>query len=107
MTSMKCRELCWLGLTLVALANVAAFAAEDGSAVPDSNAVPVTFNKHIAPLLFQNCVTCHRPGEVAPFSLLSYADAKKRAQQLQTVTADRFMPPWKSVAGHGSFLGER
>ena len=68
---------------------------------------PVTFNKHIAPLLFQNCAACHRPGEVAPFSLLTYGDAKKRAKQLETVTSERFMPPWKSVAGHGTFLGER
>ncbi|HUQ69990.1 MAG TPA: hypothetical protein VM165_10730, partial [Planctomycetaceae bacterium] len=67
----------------------------------------VTFNKDIAPLFFQKCADCHRPGEVAPFALLTYADAKKRSQQLQTVTTDRFMPPWKSVAGHGTFQGER
>ncbi len=68
---------------------------------------PVTFNKQIAPLVFKHCVVCHRPGEVAPFSLLTYADVKKRAKQLQTVTTERFMPPWKSVAEHGSFAGER
>jgi len=38
-----------------------------------------TFNKDIAPILYQNCATCHRPGEVAPFSLLAYEDAAKRA----------------------------
>ena len=68
---------------------------------------PVTFTKDIAPLLFKHCVTCHRPGEVAPFSLLTYAAANKRAKQLQTVTSERFMPPWKSVAGHDPFVGER
>lgn len=67
----------------------------------------LTFNKHIAPLVFKQCATCHRPGEVAPFSLLSYADVKKRAEQIQTVTAQGIMPPWKSVAGHGSFIDER
>lgn len=36
-----------------------------------------TFNKDIAPILYQNCATCHRPGEVAPFPLLTYADAAK------------------------------
>src|SRR4051794_28725419 len=67
----------------------------------------VTFNKHIAPLVFERCAGCHHPGEVAPFSLLSYGDAKKRAEQIAKVTGDRFMPPWKSVEGHGRFLGER
>src|SRR5438874_8141847 len=67
----------------------------------------VTFNKHIAPVLFKNCAGCHHPGEVAPFSLLTYGDAKRRAKQLAQVTADKFMPPWKSVEGHGKFLGER
>jgi hypothetical protein len=40
---------------------------------------PVTFNKDVAPILFTNCVSCHRPGEAAPFSLLTYEDAKRRA----------------------------
>src|SRR5262245_3849822 len=67
----------------------------------------VTFNKHIAPLVFERCAGCHHPGEVAPFSLLSYDDVKRRAKQIAQVTADRYMPPWKSVEGHGRFLGER
>src|SRR6476620_8910193 len=67
----------------------------------------ITFNKHIAPLVFERCAGCHHPGEVAPFSLLSYGDVKKRAKQIVQVTTDRFMPPWKSVEGHGSFVAER
>jgi hypothetical protein len=67
----------------------------------------ITFNKHIAPLVFERCAGCHHPGEVAPFSLLSYSDVKKRDKQIAQVTADKFMPPWKSVEGHGRFLGER
>jgi hypothetical protein len=68
---------------------------------------PITFNKHIAPIVFQHCADCHHPGEVAPFPLLSYDDVRKRAKQIEVVTRDRFMPPWKSVEGHGRFLGER
>ncbi len=67
---------------------------------------PVTFNKEIAPLIYQNCATCHRPGEVAPFSLLTYADVKKRAKQIAMVTGSRFMPPWKADS-HGEFVNER
>ena len=76
-----------------------------------ADALPVgeapTFNKHIAPIVFQHCAECHRPGEVAPFSLLSYGDVQKRAKQIAQVTSERFMPPWKSVEGHGQFVGER
>src|SRR5262245_35421536 len=67
----------------------------------------VTYSKQIAPLVFQHCAGCHHPGEVAPFSLLSYADVSKRARQIQEVTKRRYMPPWKTVEGHGQFVGER
>ena len=67
----------------------------------------LTFNRDIAPIVFEHCAACHRPGEVAPFSLLSFADVHKRARQIRDVTTSRFMPPWKSVEGHGRFVGER
>jgi thiol-disulfide isomerase/thioredoxin len=67
----------------------------------------VTYNRHIAPLLFAQCVECHRPGEVAPFSLTSYDDAAKRAQYIADVAQNRLMPPWKAEVDHGRFLGER
>ena len=72
-----------------------------------ANAEKVTFNKHIAPILFQQCVNCHRPDEVAPFSLLTYRDAQKRAKQIGIVTAKRSMPPWKLEPGYGEFKHER
>jgi hypothetical protein len=70
-------------------------------------AAPPTFNHDVAPILYKNCATCHRPGEVAPFSLLTYQDAAKRAKQIATVTHSRFMPPWKAEPGYGSFQNER
>jgi len=66
-----------------------------------------TFNKDVAPLLFKHCTGCHRPGEVAPFSLLSYAEVAKRSEQIVRVTHNRFMPPWKPKAGYGEFLDPR
>src|SRR4051812_23854197 len=66
-----------------------------------------TFNRDIAPIVFEHCASCHRAGEVAPFTLLGYSDVKKRAQQIVEVTSKRLMPPWKSVEGHGRFVGER
>ncbi|HEY2842492.1 MAG TPA: hypothetical protein VGJ09_02535 [Bryobacteraceae bacterium] len=66
-----------------------------------------TFNKDIAPILYENCATCHRPGEVAPFSLLTYQDAAKRAGLIASVTQKRYMPPWKPEPGYGNFAHER
>src|SRR5271157_5264382 len=51
-----------------------------------ANAATPTFNRDIAPILYQNCATCHRPGEVAPFSLLTYADAARKAGLLAIVS---------------------
>ena len=69
-------------------------------------AVP-TFNRDIAPILYQNCSNCHRPGEVAPFSLITYQDAAKRAKQIAAITQAHVMPPWKATPGYGNFLDVR
>ncbi len=68
---------------------------------------PITFTKDIAPIVYENCLECHRSGEVAPFPLINYADVKKHAEQIADVTASRFMPPWKAQAGDVHFKGER
>lgn len=65
----------------------------------------VTFNKDIAPITLAHCAPCHRPGEIGPFSLLGYSDVRQRATQIASVTARRFMPPWKPEPG--LFLDER
>jgi hypothetical protein len=54
----------------------------------------VTFSHDVAPILYHNCASCHRTGGVAPFSLIAYSDAAKRARLIATVTAKRYMPPW-------------
>jgi len=72
-----------------------------------SGAAAVTYSKDIAPILYQRCASCHRPGEVAPFSLLGYRDAAKRARQLAEVTRSRYMPPWKPEPGYGEFHDAR
>ena len=68
---------------------------------------PLTFNKDIAPIIFNHCSTCHHPGEAAPFNLLNYADVKKRASQIAEVTGRRLMPPWLPEPGYGDFVGQR
>jgi mono/diheme cytochrome c family protein len=67
----------------------------------------LTFSKDIAPIIFNNCASCHRPGAVAPFSLLSYQDVKKRAKQIAYITEKRIMPPWKADQGDYEFKDEQ
>src|SRR4030095_9168164 len=67
----------------------------------------LTFNKDIAPIIFNRCAECHHPGGPAPFSLLNYEDVKKRAKQIVAVTRSRYMPPWPPEPGYGEFIGER
>jgi len=64
-------------------------------AVSLSAAEPVTFNKQIAPIVYNHCSSCHRPGEAAPFSLLSYRDVRDKGRIVAAATASRLMPPWK------------
>ena len=80
---------------------------EDDIPKPGEAPAKVTFNRHIAAILRAQCADCHRPGEVAPFSLLTFKDAGKRAQQLLDVIESGQMPPWSAVPNYGHFLGER
>jgi mono/diheme cytochrome c family protein len=65
-----------------------------------------TFSRDVAPILYENCVTCHRPGSIAPFSLATYRDARRRAETIAAVTERGTMPPWKP-AERGVFFDER
>ncbi len=95
----------WLAaLSLVAALPV--LAADEPVYVPVAKG-SVTFNKQIAPIVFENCSTCHRPGEVAPFTLQSYKDVKKHAKLIARVTGDRSMPPWKADEGKEKFHDAR
>src|ERR1700682_2743128 len=63
----------------------------------------VTFSRDVAPILFENCVYCHRPGEVAPFSMLTYKDARPWAQSIKRRVLNGQMPPWKADSHYGQF----
>ena len=86
-----------------------AVARAEGTPLPpisaaDDRPEPVTFNKDVAPILWNNCARCHRPGDVGPFPLLRYRDAAKRASDLIDVVESGQMPPWKAHPGAGVFL---
>ena len=95
--SIPTRGVIWALLLGVAISAIGPLAARPASrsTPPTADAKnPVTFNRDIAPVIFRTCSTCHRPGEAAPFSLLTYSDVKKHARQIVDVTRSRAMPPW-------------
>lgn len=78
------------------------FRGTSGSA----NSESLTFNRDVARIIFQHCSRCHRPGEAAPFPLLTFDNVKAHASQIDIVTQRRLMPPWKAEPGFASFANE-
>jgi hypothetical protein len=65
-----------------------------------------TFTRDVAPILNAKCVTCHRPGEVAPMALLTYQDARPYARAIKDKVASRQMPPWFADKSAGTFAND-
>jgi tetratricopeptide (TPR) repeat protein len=96
-----------IALTSMVCAVAATRAGRHGTQSRQSEAVPkVTFNRDIAPVVFQYCAPCHRSGEAGPFPLLSYEDTAKFARQIAVMTERRIMPPWLPAPGEFKFDGE-
>jgi hypothetical protein len=75
--------------------------------LPDAGAVTPTWARDVAPILMGHCVECHRAGQVAPFSLVGYADSAKRARFIAKTVRARVMPPWSPDGPVGAFVDER
>ena len=77
----------WIGLltfTSILMGNTMAFGET------------ITFAREVAPIIYSQCVSCHRDGEVGPFPLLTYEQVKKQSEQIAAVVEQRIMPPWKA-----------
>jgi tetratricopeptide (TPR) repeat protein len=94
------------GGCVMALAIAAWFFPAPGVHAEGKGNQQVTFNRDIAPIIFQSCARCHRPGESGPFPLLTYEDVRKHARQIEIVTRTRFMPPWLPEPQAFKFAGE-
>lgn len=66
-----------------------------------------TYAEDVAPLLQKHCVTCHRLGEIGPFSLTDYEETKYRGELIEQVVANKSMPPWKADKADVSYLHQR
>ena len=94
-----------IGFAALVASLVVGAAAQSQRSTPGAD-VP-TFAKDVAPILYKNCTTCHRPGEIAPMSLLTYEEARPYARAIFEETRDGHMPPWHAEAPEGTFANER
>src|SRR5712664_1430246 len=84
------------------IAAVAAFAAD-----ASSSSASVTFQKDVLPILQKNCQGCHRPGQIAPMSFLTYGNVRPWAKAMKAAVASRKMPPWFADPKYGPYLNDR
>jgi hypothetical protein len=93
------------GLAALACVPLAAALGAAPPARPPA-AVP-TFTKDVAPIVYRNCTSCHRPGEIAPMSMLTYEDVRPHADDIVDEVSAGHMPPWHADAPAGTFENER
>jgi hypothetical protein len=77
------------------------------SAGEPASSAPPTFTKDVAPILYKNCASCHRAGEIAPMPLLTYEQARPWAKSIREKVALGQMPPWHAVQPRGTFSNDR
>src|SRR5437868_3817064 len=65
-----------------------------------------TFTRDVSPILYKNCVSCHRPGEIAPMSLLDYKSARPWAKSIRGAVLTGKMPPWFADPKYGHFSND-
>jgi hypothetical protein len=96
-------------LASVLLVGAVVFASGSVTAAGDTEqtAAAPTYTKDVAPILFKNCTSCHRPGEVAPMTLQSYEDTRPWARAIKQKVVRREMPPWFADPNHGQFKNNR
>src|SRR5437667_1424015 len=96
---------------VILLSAVASLAATCFFVSPSTNASgtakkEVTYNKDVAPILFNNCAECHKPNDIAPMSLLNYKEARPWARSIKEKVVNREMPPWSPDPAYGQFTND-
>src|SRR5438477_3006080 len=86
---------------------VGAASARVGAQASAAKTAAPTFSSDVAPIFYKNCANCHRPGEIAPMSLMTFKDARPWAKSIREKVLDRTMPPWHADPQHGTFKNDR
>lgn len=94
---------------LVMLASAFCFiiALVGSNTVSGDSKASLTFSKNVAPIFYKNCIGCHRPGEIAPMSLLTYKEVRPWAKSIREKIATREMPPWHLDSQYGKWENDR
>jgi mono/diheme cytochrome c family protein len=98
-----------MGLHRIALilAVAVCYSLESQTAGQDTNsAKEVTYNRDVAPILYKNCVVCHRPNDIAPMSLMTYKEVRPWARPIRESVVQRKMPPWHADPKIGDFIND-
>src|SRR5437762_9147706 len=100
-------NMAWKGIALGTLILGTAVMSVSLRATAGEDSKPVTFTKDVLPILQKNCQTCHRPGEIAPMSFLTYKDTRPWAKAMKEAVVSRQMPPWFADPNYGHFANDR
>lgn len=95
-----------ISLALIAAAVVVLSTGNPNSWANSGIKKEVTFNKHIAPILYKNCAECHRPNDIAPMALMTYKEARPWARSIKERVLTRDMPPWSPDPKYGEFIND-
>src|SRR5436190_1495092 len=99
--------MAWKGVALATLILGTAAMSVSLRATEGEDSKAVTFNKDVLPILQKNCQTCHRPGEIAPMSFLTYRDVRPWAKAIKAAVVKRQMPPWFADPAYGHFANDK
>jgi hypothetical protein len=103
----KTRGLVLLFVGVVGLAMTSTVMIGAPQQAAPASAVAPTFSADVAPIMYAKCVTCHRPGEVAPMSLITFKDVRPWASSIRDKVSSRVMPPWHADRQYGAFRNEQ
>jgi mono/diheme cytochrome c family protein len=99
----RSRLIVFVSLLCLAVAAVVIARAD----LTGAEAAAPTYSKDIAPIFAKNCMSCHRPGEIAPMSFMSYKEVRPWAKSIREKVVNREMPPWHADPAHGEWTNDR
>src|SRR5438270_4990130 len=93
------------------IVGIVCFAGFSGILLEAANQTPppqkeITYTRDVAPILYKNCVVCHRPNDIAPMSLMTYKDTRPWARLIRQAVVERRMPPWHADPKVGEYLND-
>src|SRR5215831_18584246 len=105
--SLRSPNMSWKGVAIASLLLETVTMSASLRTTAGEESKSVTFYKDVLPILQKNCQTCHRPGEIAPMSFLTYKDTRPWAKAMKEAVVNRQMPPWFADPAYGHFANDK